>query len=120
MANSFSFLDAKMLIIRPELFLQNLQTENFRNASELRKKQLHFWTHKSRKCALNFFCKPCKQRTSKMRLNFTVNSFVFGCKNCENAQNFLCKPRKANICKLLLNFAGNSFNLDAKIVKMCP
>jgi len=40
--------------------------------------------HKSWKCALNFFCKPCKRRTWKMRLNFTANSFVFGCKNCEN------------------------------------
>jgi len=32
-----------------------------------------------------FFCKPCRRRTSKMRLNFTENSFVFGRINREIA-----------------------------------
>ena len=55
-----------------------------------------------------------------MSLNFTVNSFVFGRKNRENAQNFLRKPHKAHISKMRPSFAGNNFNLDAKIVKTCP
>ena len=42
-----SFLDAKIVNMRPEPFLQNLQAKNFQNASELRRKQLRFWTHKS-------------------------------------------------------------------------
>jgi len=41
-------------------------------------KQLRFWTHKSWNCAKNFFCKTCRQRTSKIRPNFTANSFFFG------------------------------------------
>ena len=69
----------------PRPFLLRLKGENFLNASELRSKPLHFWTHKSRNCAQNFFCKTCRQRTSKMRLNFTANSFVFGRINRENA-----------------------------------
>jgi len=42
-----SFLYAKIVIMRPELFLYTSQDENFQNASELRRKQLHIWTHKS-------------------------------------------------------------------------
>ena len=48
-------------------------------------KQLHFWTQKSWKCAQNFFYKPRKPKTSKMILNLTANSFIFGCINRENA-----------------------------------
>jgi len=43
--------------LRPELFLQNSQAENFQNASELQGKQFHFWKHKSGKCAQNIFYK---------------------------------------------------------------
>jgi len=42
-----SFVDAKIVIMRPELSLYTSQGENFRNASELRRKQLHFWAHES-------------------------------------------------------------------------
>jgi len=51
----------------PRTFLQTLQVENFQNASELHSKQFRFWMHKSWKHAQNFFWKPCKRRTSKMR-----------------------------------------------------
>jgi len=59
-----SFLDAWIVKMRPERFLQNLQAENFQNASELHGKQLRFWTHNSWNCAQNFFCKTCRQKTS--------------------------------------------------------
>jgi len=39
--------------------------------------------HKSRNCAHNFFCKNFKRNTSRMRLNFTSNSSVFGRTNLE-------------------------------------
>ena len=103
----------------PEPFSLTSSGENFQNASELKSKQLHFWTQKSRKCAISFlwslhgenfwnpselhgkllrfwtqkswicaqnlFCKTCSQITSKMRLNLTANSFVFGHISPENA-----------------------------------
>ena len=72
------FLDAQIVELLPELFLQNLQAENFLNAFEFNGKQLHFWTHKSWNRTYNFFSKTRRQRTSKMRLNFTANSFTFG------------------------------------------
>jgi len=39
--------------MHPEVFLQNLQTENIQNASELHSKQLCFSMHKSWKCTQN-------------------------------------------------------------------
>ena len=42
------------------------------------RKQLHFWTYKSWKCARNFLHKPRKAKTSKICLNFTAISFIFG------------------------------------------
>jgi len=54
--------------------------------------------------------KPRRQRTSKMRLNFTVNSFVSGRKKSWNcAQNFFHKACKAKTSKIRLNFTVNSF-----------
>jgi len=41
-----SFLDAKIVIMHPEPFLQNLQVKSFKNASELHGKQLRFWRQK--------------------------------------------------------------------------
>jgi len=38
-------------------FLWTSQGENLLNASELRRKQLHFWMHKSWNCAQNFITK---------------------------------------------------------------
>jgi len=64
--------------MRPEHFSQTSQGDYFQNAPELHGKQLHFWTQKSEKCAQNFFYKACKTKTSKMRLNFTANCFIFG------------------------------------------
>jgi len=37
-----SFFNAKIVNMRPVLFLQNLQTKNFQNASEIQEKQLCF------------------------------------------------------------------------------
>ena len=41
--------------------------------------------HKSWKCAQNILYKAGKAKTSKMHLNFTADSFIFGCKVQENA-----------------------------------
>jgi len=38
-----SFLDTQIVELRPEPFLQNLQAENFQNASEFHGKQIRFW-----------------------------------------------------------------------------
>jgi len=54
-----------------------LQGENFQNASEFHGKQLRFWTQKKREMRPEMFYKACMEKTSKMRLNFTANSFVF-------------------------------------------
>jgi len=62
-----------------------LESENFQNVPEIHSKQLRFRTHKSGKCTQNFFYKACKAKTSKLRLNFTANSFVFGRTNREIA-----------------------------------
>jgi len=76
-------LDAQLVKLRPERFLENLQAENFQNVSEIQGKYLRFWTQKSRKCPQNLFL-ICKVNTSKMRLDFMASSFVFGHKNYEN------------------------------------
>jgi len=60
---------------------QTLNADNFQNASVFHNKQLCFWTHKSWNCAFNVFCKTRRQKPSKMRLNFTENSFIFGRRN---------------------------------------
>jgi len=80
--------------------------------------------------AKNFFCKTCRQRTSKMRLNFTWNTFVFGRKNRENAPRtffFTCKVktskmRPKHFCRLwcILTSWQTALIWDAKIRKMRP
>ena len=96
--------------MHPELFLQSLQGENFQTASEFHGKQLRFWTHKSWNCAQNFFCKPCRQRSSRKRLNFTANSFVFGRTNRNNGpRTFFYKSCKAKTSRMRLFFTTNSF-----------
>ena len=82
-----------------------------------RKRQKCIWTSqqislflapkKSRKCAQNFFCKPHKARTSKMRLNFTANSFVFGHKYLENAPRTFFLTCKVKTSKMRLNVASD-------------
>jgi len=52
------------------------------------------------------FCKTCRQRTSKMRLNSTANSFVFGHKNRDNA------PRT-----LLYTLQGENFQNASKLCR---
>jgi len=84
-ANSFIFGSINRENALRELFLYSLKGEKFQNVSELHSKPLHFWTHKLWNCAHNFFCKPCRQSTFEMRLNFMANSFVFGCTNREIA-----------------------------------
>jgi len=92
-----------------------MQGENVKNASELHSKQLRFWTQKSRKCAQSFFCKPCRQRTSKMHLNFTGNAFVFGHIYRDIASvTFFCKPCRQRTFKMHLNFTANSFVFGRK------
>jgi len=100
-----SFVDTKIVIMRTELVLYTSQGENFQNWSKLRRKQLHFWTHKLWKCAQNFLHKPHQAKTSKMRLNLTENSFIFGRINRDIApRTFLLQTCKRRISKLRLNF----------------
>jgi len=67
------------------------------------------------------FWKTCKRRTSKMRLNFTANSFVFGCKYHENAlSSFFYKPCKVKRSKMRLNFTANSFVFGCKLPENAP
>jgi len=75
-ANSFVFGHINRKYV-PRTFSVNLASENFENASELHGKQLRFWTLE--------FSEPCTQRSSKIRVNFTENSYVPGCINRENA-----------------------------------
>ena len=85
-------LDAKIVNMRPESFLQNLQAKNFQNEPERQGKELRFWTHKSWNCAMNCYCELCRQRTSKIRLKFAANSFVFGRKSRDNAPRTFLQP----------------------------
>jgi len=101
-----------------------------------RKRQKCIWTSqqislflapkKSRKCAQNFFCKPHKARTSKMRLNFTANSFVFGHKYLENAPRTFFLTCKVKTSKMRLNVASETepftdvtVNWDSHAVQTC-
>jgi len=105
----------------PRTFLQSLQGENFRNASEFHGKQLRFWTHKSWNCAHNFFCKTCRQRTSRMRLNFTVNSFIFGRIDRENGPiTFFIKLERRKLPKCVWTWQQTASFLDTKIVELRP
>ena len=120
MANSFVF-DTYIVKMRPEHFIQSMQGKNVKNVSELRSKQLCFWMQKSRKCAENFFCKPCKAKTSKMCLNITENHFVTGHIYRDIAPGtFLCKLCRQRTSKMHLNFRANSFVLDSQIVELHP
>jgi len=56
------------------------------------------------------FHKPRKARTSKMRLNFTANNFVFGRIHRKNASTtFFYKVCKAKTSKMRLNFTASRF-----------
>jgi len=83
-ANSFVFGRTNREIAHRTFFF-NLQAENFQNASDVHDKQLRFSTHKLWNCDHSFCYKSRRQRTSKMRLNSTSNSFIFGCIYRENA-----------------------------------
>jgi len=100
-------------------FFCNLAMWKLPRWSELHSKPLRFWTHNSWNCAQNFFCKTCRQRTSKMRLNFTANTFIFGRKNRENAaRTFLtCKVKTS---KIRLDFMASSFVFAHKTCENAP
>jgi len=117
-ANSFTFGRKNRENASRTLFYKSCK-EDFQNASELHSKPLRFWTHKTCNCAQNFFCETCRQRTSKMRLNFTANTFVFGRKNRENApRTFLtCKVKTS---KMRLDFTANSFVFARKNRENAP
>jgi len=109
-----SFLDAKIGKMRPELFSQSVQDENFQNASELHSKLLHFWTHKSWNYAQNFLCKSCRQSTLEMRLNFTAKSFVSRRTNWENAPRpFIITLTKRKLPKCVWTSQQSASFLDA-------
>jgi len=92
-----------------------MQDENVKNACELHSKQLRFSTQKLGKFAQNFFCKPCKAKTSKMRLNFSENCFVFGHTYRDIAPGtFFCKLCRQRTSKMHLNFTANTFVFGRK------
>jgi len=116
-ANSFVF-GRKYRENAPRTFLSSCQGENFQNASELNSKPLRFWTHKSRNCAQNFFHKPFKRRTFRMRLNFTASSFVFKYINRENApRTFFINLARCNLRKCVWTHQQTASFLDPKIGK---
>ena len=106
-ANSFTFRRKHQENVSNFLH-KPCKAEDFQNASELHSKLLRFWMHNLWNCVQNFFCKTYRQRTSKMRLNYMGNTFVFGRKNQENAPNFFltCKVKPSKMC---LDFMANSF-----------
>jgi len=95
--------------------------KNFKNASEFHSKQLRLWMRKSWNCTQNFFFKTCRQRTSKMRLNFTANSFIFGRTNHGIAPTtFSVKLAGRELTKCVwISWQTSSF-LDAQIVELRP
>jgi len=118
---SASFMDAQIVELRLELFLWNLQAENFQNACEFHGKPLRFWTHKSGKCAQNFFYKAWKAKTSKMRLNFTANRFIFGRTNRGIAPTtFFVELAGRERPKCVWTSQQTALFLDAQIEKMRP
>ena len=63
----------------------------------------------------NFFHKPCKAKSSKMRLNSSANSFLFGTKKWKNApRTFFYKACMEKTCKMHLNSSANCFALGRK------
>jgi len=90
----------------PTTFSSILQAESLQNGSELHSKQLRFLTHKSWKFVQKFLCKPWRWRTSEMRLNFTANSFIFGCTNRGIAPRTFCKTRRQRTSRMCLNIQG--------------
>ena len=99
----------------------NVEGGDFRNASEFHGKQFNFWTHKSWNCTQNFFFKTCRQRTSRMRLNFTVNSFIFGRIDRENGPiTFFIKLERRKLPKCVWTWQQTASFLDTKIVELRP
>ena len=83
------------------------------------RQQLYFWTHKLRKCAQNFFYKACMARTSKMRLKFTANSFIFGHINRGiGPRTFFVKLAGGELPECVWISGQTASFLDAKIVKL--
>jgi len=108
-ANSFVF-GRTNLENAPTTFFMKLEKQKFQNASELQSKQLRFWTHKSWNCAHNFFCKPCRQSTSKMRLNFHNKQLRFWTHKSWNCiHNFFCKTRRQRTSRTRQNSTANHF-----------
>jgi len=63
----------------------------------------------------NFFHKPCKAKSSKMRLNSSANSSLFGTKNWKNApRTFFYKACMEKTSKMHLNSTANSFPFGRK------
>ena len=119
-ANSFVFGSTNRENAPKTFYIKHARRKR-QNASELYSKQLWFWTHESRKCGQNFFCKPCETKTSKMHLNFTANSFVFRQIYRETApRTFFCKSCRQRTSKMRLNFTANCFVFGPKIGKMHP
>jgi len=55
-----------------------------------------------------------------MHLNFTANSFVFGCMNLENAPRSFHISDKVKTSKMRLNFTANSFIFGRKNREYAP
>jgi len=96
-----------------------MQGKNFQNASELNSKRLHFLDPKIVKMHPELFHKACMEKTSKMHLNSTASSFVFGRTNRENTPKHFCKLWRRTTQKMHLNFTANSFGLKRKNCGKC-
>jgi len=104
----------------PATFSSILQAESLQNGSELHSKQLRFWTHKSWKFVQKFLCKPWRWRTSKTRLNFTANSFIFGRTNRGIAPRTSVKLAGRELPKCVWISGKTASFLDAQIVELRP
>jgi len=115
-----SFLDAQIVELRPELSVKLAGRELpkcvwiSRQTASLLDAQIVELRH-------NIFFKTCKQRTSRMRLNFMANSLVFGRTNCGIAPTtFSVKLARRELSKSVWTPRQTASFLDASIGKMRP
>ena len=93
----------------PRTFFINLAERNLPKCVWTHQQTASFLDPKIGKCTQNFVYKACTEKTSKLRLNSTANSFTFGRKNREDASTFFINLVRQRTSKMRLNFTANSF-----------
>ena len=107
--------------IAPKTFSVNLARRELPKYGWTSRKTASFLMHKSWKCVQNFFCKTCRRRSSKLRLNFTENSYVPGRINRENAsRTFFINLTGRKIPNGVWSEQQTASFLEAKIDNMPP